>query len=91
MKELEDCLREALEESPYGIVTNDTALETARKYASELLRQRDELKEALAEQKRLYFNLFDEEIRCMYCENLHLMNSLTIGRRTSNDTLSGTL
>ena len=23
MKELEDCLREALEESPYGIVTND--------------------------------------------------------------------
>ena len=43
MKELEDCLREALEESPYGIVTNDTALETARKYASELLRQRDEL------------------------------------------------
>ena len=68
MKELEDCLREALEESPYGIVTNDTALETARKYASELLRQRDELKEALAEQKRLYFNLFDEKIRCMYCE-----------------------
>ena len=47
MKELEDCLREALEESPYGIVTNDTALETARKYASELLRQRDELKDAL--------------------------------------------
>ncbi len=47
MKELEDCLREALEESPYGIVTNDTALETARKYASELLRQRDELREAL--------------------------------------------
>lgn len=35
---------------------------------SELLQQRDELKEALAEQKRLYFNLFDEEIRCMYCE-----------------------
>ena len=52
MKELEDCLREALEESPYGIVTNDTALETARKYASELLRQRDELKEALAEQDK---------------------------------------
>ena len=49
MKELEDCLREALEESPYGIVTNDTALETARKYASELLRQRDELREALAD------------------------------------------
>ena len=47
MKELEDCLREALEESPYGIVTNDTALETARKYASELLRQRDELRDAL--------------------------------------------
>jgi len=47
MKELEDCLREALEESPYGIGTNDTALETARKYASELLRQRDELREAL--------------------------------------------
>lgn len=68
MKELEDCLREALEESPYGIVTNDTALETARKYASELLRQRDELREALAEQKRLYFNLFDEEVGCMYCE-----------------------
>ena len=68
MKELEDCLREALEESPYGIVTNDTALETARKYASELLRQRDELKEALEEQKRLYFNLFDEDVSCMYCE-----------------------
>ena len=34
----------------------------------EAVRQRDELKEALAEQKRLYFNLFDEEIRCMYCE-----------------------
>ena len=68
MKELEDCLREALEESPYGIVTNDTALETARKYASELLRQRDELREALAEQKRLYFNLFDEDVSCMYCE-----------------------
>ena len=47
MKELEDCLREALEESPYGIVTNDTALETARKYASELLRQRDKLRMAL--------------------------------------------
>ena len=68
MKELEDCLREALEESPYGIVTNDTALETARKYASELLRQRDELREALEEQKRLYFNLFDEDVSCMYCE-----------------------
>lgn len=35
---------------------------------SELLQQRDELKEALEEQKRLYFNLFDEEISCMYCE-----------------------
>ena len=35
---------------------------------SELLQQRDELREALAEQKRLYFNLFDEEISCMYCE-----------------------
>ena len=35
---------------------------------SELLRQRDELKEELAEQKRLYFKLFDEEISCMYCE-----------------------
>ena len=68
MKEREDCLREALEESPYGIVTNDTALETARKYASELLRQRDELMEALEEQKRLYFNLFDEDVSCMYCE-----------------------
>lgn len=34
----------------------------------ELLRQRDELREALAEQKRLYFNLFDEETSCMYCE-----------------------
>jgi Zn finger protein HypA/HybF involved in hydrogenase expression len=39
-----------------------------RSVPSELLRQRDELREALAEQKRLYFNLFDEEIRCMYCE-----------------------
>ena len=48
MKELEDCLREALEESPYGIVTNDTALETARKYASELLRQRDELQQTIS-------------------------------------------
>ena len=35
---------------------------------SELLRQRDELKEALEEQKRLYFNLFDEDVSCMYCE-----------------------
>ena len=35
---------------------------------SELLQQRDELREALAEQKRLYFNLFDEETSCMYCE-----------------------
>jgi hypothetical protein len=35
---------------------------------SELLQQRDELKEALAEQKRLYFSLFDEETSCMYCE-----------------------
>ena len=35
---------------------------------SELLRQRDELREALAEQKRLYFNLFDEDVSCMYCE-----------------------
>jgi len=34
---------------------------------SELLRQRDELREALAEQKRLYFNLFDEDVSCMYC------------------------
>ena len=33
-----------------------------------LLQQRDELKEALAEQKRLYFSLFDEETSCMYCE-----------------------
>ena len=54
MKELEDCLREALEESPYGIVTNDTALETARKYASELLRQRDELREALKQLVHLH-------------------------------------
>lgn len=35
---------------------------------SELLQQRNELKEALAEQKRLYFSLFDEETSCMYCE-----------------------
>ena len=35
---------------------------------SELLRQRDELREALEEQKRLYFNLFDEDVSCMYCE-----------------------
>lgn len=35
---------------------------------SELLKQRNELKEELAEQKRLYFKLFDEEISCMYCE-----------------------
>lgn len=34
----------------------------------ELLRQRDELREALEEQKRLYFNLFDEDVSCMYCE-----------------------
>ena len=34
----------------------------------ELLRQRDELMEALEEQKRLYFNLFDEDVSCMYCE-----------------------
>ena len=60
MKELEDCLREALEESPYGIVTNDTALETARKYASELLQQRDELMEAF-NQMRQYWSLIDSE------------------------------
>jgi len=54
MKELEDCLREALEESPYGIVTNDTALETARKYASELLKQRDELLRALKQIHRYW-------------------------------------
>lgn len=35
---------------------------------SELLQQRDELREALEEQKRLYFNLFDEDVSCMYCE-----------------------
>lgn len=35
---------------------------------NELLQQRDELREALAEQKRLYFSLFDEETSCMYCE-----------------------
>ena len=34
----------------------------------EAVRQRDELREALAEQKRIYFNLFEEEVRCMYCE-----------------------
>ena len=34
----------------------------------EAVRQRDELKEALEEQKRLYFNLFDEDVSCMYCE-----------------------
>ena len=35
---------------------------------SELLQQRDELREALAEMQRLYFSLFDEERSCMYCE-----------------------
>ena len=34
----------------------------------EAVRQRDELREALEEQKRLYFNLFDEDVSCMYCE-----------------------
>jgi hypothetical protein len=34
----------------------------------EAVRQRDELMEALEEQKRLYFNLFDEDVSCMYCE-----------------------
>jgi hypothetical protein len=52
MKELEDCLRESIRRIPVWIVTNDTALETARKYASELLRQRDELRERC---KRLEF------------------------------------
>lgn len=65
MKELEDCLREALEESPYGMVTNETALETARKYAHELLQQRDELREALINVmvviKDCYPLLFDNE------------------------------
>lgn len=44
------------------------AMELSEKLPSELLQQRDELKEALAEQKRLYFSLFDEETSCMYCE-----------------------
>ena len=35
---------------------------------SKVLQQRDELREALEEQKRLYFNLFDEDVSCMYCE-----------------------
>ena len=35
---------------------------------NKVVQQRDELREALAEQKRLYYNLFDEEISCMYCE-----------------------
>jgi len=48
-------------------VTDEIVSECHKEY-DELLRQRDELKDALAEQKRLYFNLFDEEIRCMYCE-----------------------
>ncbi len=72
MKELEDCLREALEESPYGIVTNDTALETARKYASELLRQRDELREK-------YSKLLDatsELLRSMKTDNVELKKSI---------------
>ena len=48
-------------------VTDEIVTECRAKY-DELLRQRDELREALAEQKRLYFNLFDEEVGCMYCE-----------------------
>lgn len=48
-------------------VTDEIVAECQGKY-SELLQQRDELKEALAEQKRLYLSLFDEETSCMYCE-----------------------
>lgn len=43
-------------------------VKSALQHYDELLQQRDELKEALAEQKRIYFNLFEEEVRCMYCE-----------------------
>ena len=45
-----------------------TELEELKLKYDKALQQRDELREALAEQKRLYFNLFDEEISCMYCE-----------------------
>lgn len=46
----------------------DQLAEADEKQTSELLQQRDELREALEEQKRLYFNLFDEDVSCMYCE-----------------------
>jgi len=59
-KKIEQCL------SDLTALISEHYVEKA-KY-DEAVRQRDELKEALAEQKRLYFNLFDEEIRCMYCE-----------------------
>ena len=76
MKELEDCLREALEESPYGIVTNDTALETARKYASELLKQNEELREAL---KNIANPIAYMESRLQEGERLNGMMALQLG------------
>ena len=48
-------------------VTDEIVSECHKEY-DEAVRQRDELREALAEQKRLYFNLFDEDVSCMYCE-----------------------
>ena len=55
-----------------GCLSDLTALISEHYYPKEkydeLLQQRDELREALAEQKRLYFSLFDEETSCMYCE-----------------------
>ena len=48
-------------------VTDEIVSECHKEY-DEAVRQRDELREALAEQKRIYFNLFEEEVRCMYCE-----------------------
>lgn len=53
---------------PYGAGVDEIWKHRFVPVSSELLRQRDELKEALAEQKRLYFSLFDEETSCMYCE-----------------------
>ena len=74
-----DKLREIAEKHKFGyheyvdhVVSEYTALISEnyveRAKYDEAVRQRDELREALAEQKRIYFNLFEEEVRCMYCE-----------------------
>jgi len=75
-KEAEIIVDEWVHEYCEGRVERNEMIATIKSFAAlavaeatkELLKQRDELREALAEQKRIYFNLFDEEVRCMYCE-----------------------